>query len=294
MLAVLITLTPGCRNEFIDREKAKVCIAVLPIMDVKTHSNSTLELLELAYRVSEFTRERLNNPTYSNYQPLFTTQDEWTVIKYAMEVLRPFWYWTVWMSKLHTVTLHLLFTVYNDMFDHMDGMMWALTKKMTQWKEDLFFAVKYVQQKLAKNYTEVTPTTRMLLISAYIIDPFRMLRSFRKCGKTIDINTEDKTSYTIQYQEAFLKYVENKYCPKHRLLLVTMSDNTLNNNLSSFEMASRSAQSSYNPYNLCTDDDEYLMPTNVAETTPNQSDCAARSLTATMLYLNSPPELTHN
>jgi hypothetical protein len=28
------------------------------------------------------------------------------------------------------------------MIDHMDGVMRALAKKKTQWKEDLFFAVK--------------------------------------------------------------------------------------------------------------------------------------------------------
>jgi hypothetical protein len=32
----------------------------------------------------------------------------------------------------------------------MDGVMGALAKKMTQWKEDLFFAVKFAQQKLSK------------------------------------------------------------------------------------------------------------------------------------------------
>ena len=48
MIAVLITLTPGHRNEFIDSQKAKVRIPELPIMDVKTRWNSTLELLERA------------------------------------------------------------------------------------------------------------------------------------------------------------------------------------------------------------------------------------------------------
>jgi hypothetical protein len=57
MLAVLITLIPGRRNEFIDCQKAKVRIAVLPIMDVKIRWNSTLELLERAYRLQEFTHE---------------------------------------------------------------------------------------------------------------------------------------------------------------------------------------------------------------------------------------------
>jgi len=85
--------------------------------------------------------------------------------------------------------------------------------------------------------------------------------------------------------------VENEYCAKHRRLRVIKSDNTLNNNLSSFEMASRSGRSSYDPYDLSSDDDEYLIPTNGAETTPGRSDRAAHLLPPARLYLNSPPEL---
>jgi hypothetical protein len=61
------------------------------------------------------------------------------------------------------------------MFDHVDGVMWALPKKKTQWKEDLFFAVKLAWQNLSKFYAEVTPTTGMVLISAQILNPFRKL-----------------------------------------------------------------------------------------------------------------------
>jgi len=194
MLAVLITLMPGRRNEFIDCQKAKVRIAVLLIMNVKICWNSTLELLEHAYRLREFTCESLKNPKCSDYWPLFTTQDEWTIVKCVMEVLRPFRYWTLWMSKRHTITLHHVITVYNDMYDHLDGIMRALAKKKTQWKEDLFFAVNFAQQKLCKYYAELTPTTGMLLILALILDPFRKLRSFRKRDKGIDINPEAETS----------------------------------------------------------------------------------------------------
>jgi hypothetical protein len=49
MLAVLITLSLGRRNEFIDCQLAKLRIAVLLIFDVKTHWNSTQELLEHVY-----------------------------------------------------------------------------------------------------------------------------------------------------------------------------------------------------------------------------------------------------
>jgi len=93
------------------------------------------------------------------------------------------------------------------MFYHMDGVTRALAKKNTQWNDDLFFAVKLARQKLSNNYADVTPTTGMLLISAQILHLFRKLRMFRKWDKGMDIHPEDETSYTTQYQQAFLKYV---------------------------------------------------------------------------------------
>jgi len=294
MLAVLITPTPGRRNDFIDCQKAKVRIAVLPVMDVKTCWNSTLELLEHTYQSREFTREWLQNPKYSEYRPLFTTQDEWTIVKYVMEVLRPFRYWTLGMSKRHTVTLHHVITVYNDMFDHMDGVMRALAKKKTQWKEDLFFAVKLAQQKLSKYYAEVTPTTGMLFISAHILNPFRKLRSFRKWDKGMDITPEHETSYPTQYQEAFLKYVENQYYAKHQRVPVNKLETVPSNNLFPSATASGSYQSSIDRYELSSDDEEYLTPNNVADTTPGRSDRATRLLTPARLHLNLPPEAPKN
>jgi len=45
------------------------------------------------------------------------------------------------MSKRYSVTLRPGITVYNDVFNHMDGIMLALAQKKTLWKEDLFLAV---------------------------------------------------------------------------------------------------------------------------------------------------------
>jgi len=153
------------------------------------------------------------------------------------------------------------------MFDHMDGMLRALAKKQTQWQEEWFFAVKLDRQKLSKQYAEVTPTMWMLCISAHIHDPFRKLRSFRKWDKGMDINPEDETSYTTQYQEAFRKYVENEYCAKHRRVQVNTLETVPSSNLVPSATASRSYQSYFDPYDLSSNDEEYLMPNNVAETT---------------------------
>jgi len=133
------------------------------------------------------------------------------------------------------------------MFDHMDGVMRAVSKKKTPWKEDLFFAVKLARQKLSKYYAEVTPTTGMLLIPAHILDPFWKLRSFRKWDNGMDINPEDETFYITQYQEAFLKYVENEYCAKHRRMPVNKYQCLPSSDHISSATASRSCQSSFDP-----------------------------------------------
>ena len=102
------------------------------------------------------------------------------MVKYVIEVLRPFRYYTLWMSKRITVTLHHVITVSNDMFHHMDGVMQALAQKRTQWKEDLFFAMKLARKNLSKYNAKGTPSTVMGLISEHILYPFRKLRSFTK------------------------------------------------------------------------------------------------------------------
>jgi hypothetical protein len=93
---------------------------------------------------------------------------------------------------------------------------------------------------MSRRYTEVTPTTGLRLIAAYILDTFRKLWSVRKWDKWMAINPEDETSYTTQYQNSFLQYVENKYCAKHRWLPVTKPKTIPNNNLISSAMDSRS------------------------------------------------------
>jgi len=65
--------------------------------------------------------------------------------------------------------------------------------------------MKFAWQKLSESYNEVTTIMGIHLISAYIIDSLQKLGLFRKWDKGVDINPDDQTPYTIQYQEAFLK-----------------------------------------------------------------------------------------
>jgi len=65
-------------------------------------------------------------------------------------------------------------------------------------------------------------------------------------------------------------------------------------NLVPSAMASGSYQSSFDPYDLSSDDEEHLTPNNVAKTTPRHTNRAARLVTAARLYLYSPSEVPKN
>jgi hypothetical protein len=62
----------------------------------------------------------------------------------------------------------------------------------------------------------------------------------------------------------------------------------------SFTTVSGSGQSSYDLYDLSSNDDEYLTPKYVAEMTTRHSDRTAPLLTAARLYLISPPQSPKN
>jgi len=112
------------------------------------------------------------------------------------------------------------------MFNHIDDVIRTWERKKTQWKGDLFFAVKSAWKKLSKYYAEVTPTLGMLLLSAHILAAFQKLPSFRKWDKGMDIKHDDKPSYTTQSPAAILRQVENEYCAKHQYVPVYNLDSS--------------------------------------------------------------------
>ena len=154
--------------------------------------------------------------------------------------------------------------------------------------------MKVAHQKQSKYYVEVTPITRLLLISAHIFDPLQKLRSFRKWDKAMNMNPENEMSNTTKSQDVVLKYVENEYCTKHRRTSITKPENDQHHNFFPSAKHSGFGRSSFDPYDLSSNDDKYFKPKCVAELTPGRSNCAARLLTAARFYLHSPPQSAKN
>jgi hypothetical protein len=87
--------------------------------------------------------------------------------------------------------------------------------------------------------------------------------------------------------------LEHEYHAKFRQLSVNKLELVATNNPFPTK-ASGSGQSSFVPYDLSSDDDEYLTPNNITEMTPGLSDWSACILTGTRLYLKSPPDAPMN
>jgi hypothetical protein len=72
-------------------------------------------------------------------------------------------------------------------------------------------------------------------------------------------------------------------------VLVNQLEHVPSSNLVPAATASGSSQPSFDPFDLSSNDEEYQIPNNIAETTPRRSDRTAILLTSAKLYLNSPP-----
>ena len=111
---------------------------------------------------------------------------------------------------------------------------------------------------------------------AQILDPFRKVRPFVKWDKAIDVDPDDEESYTTQYKEAFLKYVEREYCEKPLRKQASLSHSTSQLRSPSIELEA----SVHNPYLLSSDNEGYAPPPPTTQRTPDRNDRAACLLTA--------------
>jgi len=110
--------SPPPRQHFIEIQDNGVKIPTTLLYDITTGWNSTLNMLERAVRLCEFTKDWLL--TYAEFTTLWSTLEEWRQIEYILEVLQPIRIWTLSMSKTRCVTIHQVFQVFQDIFDHLE------------------------------------------------------------------------------------------------------------------------------------------------------------------------------
>ena len=122
---------------------------LVPIQDVRTRWNSTFLMLRRAKRL-----QSVFDTFCSQYeQPHFAlSSGEWRQIEYLLFILEPFFRFTSLVSRTKDSSIHLVFTIYNRIFDHLERAIAALRRKKVPWKQLMQSALEAASEKLSKYY----------------------------------------------------------------------------------------------------------------------------------------------
>ena len=209
-MSIATGASPQRRQHFIQIQNDRVKIPTTLLYDVKTRWNSTLNMLERSVRLREFTKDWLQ--TYSEFVPLWSTPEEWKQVEYILEVLQPIRFWTLWMSKTRGVTIHRVFQVYQDIFDHLEMQIVKLERKRMQWKVDIRQGLQKAKLKAALYYGKTENPQGLLFGIGACLNPYCKLNLFREWDFD---DATGETEYEKSYNKAFIAYYDHHYAPKN-------------------------------------------------------------------------------
>jgi hypothetical protein len=119
-LVVYIRVSPQRREAFNKLQIATNEQKLLPIQDVKTRWNSTFLMLRRAKRLRGFFT--LFCEEY-DCKEMLLDNEEWRQIDYLLCLIELFFEYTLALLKTRDVTAHLVFRIYNALFEHLEGSM---------------------------------------------------------------------------------------------------------------------------------------------------------------------------
>jgi len=164
-------------------------------------------MLERSVRLREFTNDWLQ--TYAECTPLWSTPEEWRQIEYILEVLQPIRFWTLWLSKTLGITIHRVFQVYQDIFDHLEMQISKLEQKRMQWKVDIREGLVKAKLKAASYYGKTESPRGLLFGIGTCLNPYCKLNLFREW----DLDASGETEYEKSYEKEFIPYYDLYYAP---------------------------------------------------------------------------------
>ena len=80
------------------------------------------------------------------------SKSEWRQIEYLLCITKPFYKWTVGLSKIKATTIHNVFQVYNRLFTHFEQAQARLRRKKVPWKKAMLQALEAGSKKLSVYY----------------------------------------------------------------------------------------------------------------------------------------------
>ncbi|OQD93269.1 hypothetical protein PENVUL_c191G06382 [Penicillium vulpinum] len=198
-LAVYIHASPQRQAAFLRlQEKGS---QLVPIQDVRTRWNSTFLMLRRAKRLRSFFQPFCEE--YNCEEMLLDTQ-EWRQIDYLLQITRPFFDYTTELSKTKEVTTHLVFKIYNALFDHFFEAEALLKRKRVPWKSDMLKALIAGRLKLDEYYSQTDNLKGHIYAVGTMLAPNSRFQFF------LSDNWEPhwRDTYRKSFQELLIPYQE--------------------------------------------------------------------------------------
>lgn len=106
------------------------------------------------------------------------SKGEWRQIDYLLCITKPFYKWTVGLSKIKTTTIHNVFMVYNRLFTHFEQSQARLRRKKVPWKKAMLAALEAGREKLSVYYQLTEEAHGSLYAIGTILAPQYKLKFF--------------------------------------------------------------------------------------------------------------------
>lgn len=123
----------------------------MPLQDVKSRWNSTFLMLRRAKRLRGFIIQFCDQ---FNCKDFALDNDQWRQIDYLLCLTKPFFDYTLALSKTRDVTSHLVFQIYNLLFEHLERSIKQLKRKRVAWKQQMLSSLEASRLKLVEYYEQ--------------------------------------------------------------------------------------------------------------------------------------------
>jgi hypothetical protein len=148
-LAIYIRGSPQRRDSFTAVQPLGQ--GLMPIQDVRTRWNSTFLMLRRVKRLRVYIMKFCDQ---FNCEDLALDDDQWRQIDYLLCLTKPFFDYTLALSKTRDVTSHLVFQIYNLLFEHLERSKMQLQRKRVVWKKQMLTSLEASHSKLSEYYEQ--------------------------------------------------------------------------------------------------------------------------------------------
>ncbi|KAJ9482098.1 hypothetical protein VN97_g11345 [Penicillium thymicola] len=182
----------------------------------KTHSFQSKRNTSGGIQITDTLKKPFYDQYCTDHRYLYfkLDQEEWRQVEYLLLLTKPFFDFTMMLSKTKDITAHNIYSIYNKLFSHLDAAEAKLKNKGVSWKKRMLQALQTAKKKLSKYYTatDYEPYGDIYAL-ATIFSPSKKLRYFAST------DWQGNIDYVNHYQE-----VLNREFDRYRKMLTYDTD----------------------------------------------------------------------